>query len=112
MVKHPFNLVDIQLLLELKKSDMDLLRIIQSYVPKSVWYQRLIVAFMYELKFPEFVKKYNVEIIDLIRDSESVHLDLHKPEVIFENDHPIYAKLFDLTVMERCEAKKLKVKIT
>lgn len=110
MVKHNFNLDDIKLLVELKRSDMDLLRTIQSYVPKSTYYQRLIVAFMYELKFPELVEKYNVGVIKLVE--EYVYTDLGKPEIVFKNDHPIYAKLFDLEVMERCEAKKLKVKIT
>lgn len=109
MVKHNFNLIDLKLLLELKPHDLELLRYIQSYVPNSPWYQRLVVAFMYELKFPELVKKYNVEVINLVRNHYG---DLHKPEVIFKNDHPIYAKLFDLEVMERCETKKLKVKIT
>ena len=110
MVKHNFNLDDIKLILELDEDKFRLLYTIQQYVPKSVCYQRLIVAFMYELKFPELVKKYKVEVIKLVEDS--FHVNLHQPEVIFKNDHPIYAKLFDLEVMERCEAKKLKVKIT
>lgn len=110
MIKVKVDLEMANLLLDISDDKLAILRVIKSHYSKNAWYERLVVGLLYELKYPSLIAKYKCELFSIVLECP----DLDKPEIIFKNDHKIYAKLFDLTCvdheLELLESSKKKIK--